>query len=429
MKQNGNVSPAVALGELYPAAELAEQKVRYEKLLGRFHSMFGDTAARLFSVPGRSELCGNHTDHNHGCVLACSVDLDIIAAAAPSGDDRVVVASEGFEPDVVELNVTEPLPEERGRSVSLVRGVIARLREQGYQVEGFRATTASRVLKGSGLSSSAAYEVTVAQIISSLFNDGKIDALTMAKAAQYAERDYFGKPCGLMDQTACAEGGIVAIDFEDTDSPIVERIGFDFVKTGYWLCIVDTAGSHADLTEDYAAIQSEMRAVAQKLGHSVLRECDEQEFWAALPALREELGDRAVLRAIHFFSDNDRVARQVDALRKNDFSTFLSLVVESGRSSALQLQNSYSIKNPRQQGVPLALCLAQRLLSGSGAWRVHGGGFGGTIQAFVPERLLVPFAREMNRVFGPNATYQLSVRSIGPCEIAAQGAEPLRKER
>lgn len=393
---------------------LAAERERYGRILEGYRRFFGDgDGLRLFSVPGRSEVGGNHTDHNHGCVLACSVNLDIIAVARKTGGNTVTVRSEGFEPDIVELNETAPVEGEKGISQALVRGVCARLKELGFAVGGFTAYTSSNVLKGSGLSSSAAYEVMVANMISHLFNGGEISPVVMAQAAQYAENKYFGKPCGLMDQTACAVGGFVAIDFRDPNVPQIDKIEFDFAKTRHTLCIVDTAGDHADLTEDYADIRRDMRAAAQTMGKRYLRDCDDAAFVRELPQIREQAGDRAVLRALHFFAENDRVLRLEQALRDGDFDAFKEFIVASGRSSFMYLQNSHSARNPQHQGVPLALMLAERMLAGRGAWRVHGGGFAGTIQAFVPDDMLEAFAQEMNRVFGPNATYRLMIRPVG----------------
>lgn len=390
------------------------QKDRYVKAAKEFSSIFGDTeGARLLSVPGRSEIGGNHTDHNHGRVLACAVNLDIIAVAAPNGTNKVCIASEGFEPDTVSLDELEPSKEEYGRSSSLIRGVCARLKSLGYKVEGFNAYTTSNVLKGSGLSSSAAFEVMTSNIISNLFNNGTIDHVLMAKTGQYAECEYFGKPCGLMDQTACAVGGFVAIDFKDTEKPVIEKIDFDFGSTGYDLCIVDTAGDHANLSDDYAAIRSEMSSVAKYLGHENLRECSEGDFVSKMPEIRKELGDRAVLRAIHFFGDNERALKEAQVLKADDFKTFLNYVIESGKSSYMYLQNIYSISYPENQGLALALAIAEKILDKDGAWRVHGGGFAGTIQAFVPHDSFNEFAKEMNRVFGENACQKLSVNPAG----------------
>lgn len=396
---------------------LSAEKERYARILAGYRRYFGEgQGLHLFSVPGRSEVGGNHTDHNHGRVLACSVNLDIIAAARVTGGQTVTVRSEGFEPDVVELSADGSLPPveaEKGASQALVRGVCARLQALGYKVGGFTAYTSSNVLKGSGLSSSAAYEVMIANIVSHLFNGGSISPVVMAQAAQYAENHYFGKPCGLMDQTACAVGGFVAIDFNDPDHPAIEQIAFDFAQTRHTLCIVDTAGDHADLTEDYADIRRDMRAAAETMGRHYLRECSEEAFMHDLPRIRRQAGDRAVLRAMHFFAENERVLKLEKALRGGDFDAFKERIIESGRSSFMYLQNSHSARSPQSQGVPLALLLAERMLAGRGAWRVHGGGFAGTIQAFVPDDLLKPFTQEMNRVFGANATYRLMIRPVG----------------
>jgi galactokinase len=395
-------------------ASVKAQKERYENTVESFKSTFGDCDdLHLLSVPGRSEVGGNHTDHNHGRVLACAVDLDIIAVAAANSTDTVRIKSQGFETDTVNLDELEASTEENGSSVALIRGVTARLKELGYKIGGFDVYTTSNVLKGSGLSSSAAFEVMTANIISHLYNQGEIDPVVMAQAGQFSECEYFGKPCGLMDQTACAVGGFITIDFAETNTPIIERVDFDFAKTGYNLCIVDTAGDHADLSDDYASIRYEMADVAKFLGFEYLRQCDEADFYFQIPKIREKLGDRAVLRALHFFGDNARVLDEVAALKSEDFVAFLQFINASGRSSYMYLQNIYSLKNPNSQGLGLALALAEKLLSGGGAWRVHGGGFAGTIQAFVPQNRFEVFSDTMNRAFGENACHKLSVRSVG----------------
>lgn len=406
---------------LYGADEKALhfQKQRYIKCIEEFCGQFGEGGElRLLSVPGRSEVGGNHTDHNHGRVLACAVDLDIIAVVRANDSGEIRVKSEGFDMDVVELDKLLPQPDEKFRSAAFIRGVTARLKELGYNVgNGFDAYTTSRVLKGSGLSSSAAFEVMIAAVISHLYNGGKIDPVVMAQAGQYAEREFFGKPCGLMDQTACAVGGFITIDFADTSKPVIEKLAFDFGKTGYTLCIVDTAGNHSDLNDDYAAIQAEMKQVAKLLGHDTLRDCDEKKFFEKLPVIRQQAGDRAVLRAMHFFGDNARVLEQTKALKNGNFEEFKNLVIASGRSSFMYLQNCYSVKNPREKGLCVALALAEKLLSGTGAWRVHGGGFAGTIQAFVPNDQLEDFIGTMNAVFGANTCYPLLVRPVGAYAI------------
>lgn len=416
---NGRSAKLVShLQEIYGGdkGRIEFEKSRYAKLVKDFSGYFGDNGIdglRLLSVPGRSEVGGNHTDHNHGKVLACSVDLDIIAAAVKTDDDLVTVKSEGFDADVIDLGALEPHAEETGHSASLVRGICHRLKELGFKVGGFNAYTTSRVLKGSGLSSSAAFEVMVVNIISHLFNGGGIDALTMAKISQYAENEYFGKPCGLMDQTACAVGGFVAIDFKDPENPVLEKVNFDFAKTGHTLCIVDTAGSHSDLTADYAAIRSEMLGVAQFFGKENLRECDEDVFYKHIAEIRQKLGDRSVLRAMHFFEENHRVEKLAAALKAGNFEKFLWVIKESGRSSFMYLQNCYAIKAPESQGIPLALALSEKLLGSAGAFRVHGGGFAGTIQVFVPDEKLAGFTAAMSRVFGETSCHLLKVRPVG----------------
>lgn len=400
-------------GMLY-GGEMEKQKQRCRKAAEDFKSTFGDNGGlRLFSVPGRSEVGGNHTDHNNGRVLACAVDLDIIAAAAPTGGNIIRIKSEGFDIDVVNLDNLLPVESEKGGSAALIRGVAAHLKSLGYKIGGFDAYTTSNVLKGSGLSSSAAFEVMAANIISHLYNGGAIGPVVMAQASQYAECGYFGKPCGLMDQTACAVGGFIAIDFKNTEEPVIEKLDFDFAKTGYTLCIVDTAGNHADLSGDYAAIRYEMASVARFLGHETLRGCDESDFYSKLAQIREKFGDRAALRAIHFFGDNARVLDEVSALKANDFRAFLNCVIESGRSSYMYLQNIFSPSDPIHQGLALALSLAEKQLDGAGAWRVHGGGFAGTIQAFVPQDKLESFTSVMDGVFGKDSCYKLTVRQAG----------------
>lgn len=390
------------------------QKERYCRAVNGYIETFGDSdGLRLLSVPGRSEVGGNHTDHNNGRVLACAVNLDIIAVACPNGSNTIRVKSEGFDIDIVDLDNLSPVESEKGHSSALIRGVAARLKSLGYKIGGFDAYTTSNVLKGSGLSSSAAFEVMIGNMISCLYNGGRIDPVALAQTGQYAECEFFGKPCGLMDQTACAVGGFITIDFKDTEHPVIEKLDFDFSKTGYSLCIVDTAGNHADLSDDYAAIRYEMASVASFLGHKVLRECDENEFYKNLRQIREKLGDRAALRAIHFFGDNARVLDEVAALKRGDFKAFLDYVIASGRSSNMYLQNIFSLSDPKSQGLGLALALCEKELAGVGAWRVHGGGFAGTIQAFVPQDKLESFTGTINGVFGENACYKLTVRPVG----------------
>lgn len=391
---------------------------RYAALADEFARLYdGERDIRLFSAPGRTEVGGNHTDHNHGKVLAAGIDLDAVAAAAVNSENIVRVKSAGYSMDVVDLSDLSVQENETGHSPALVRGMCQGFLNYGYKIGGFDAATASRVLSGSGLSSSAAYEVLVGTMLNYLYNDGAVDAVTIAKIAQYAENEYFGKPCGLMDQTACSVGSFVTIDFEDPKVPIIEEVKFDFASCGHALCIVDTKGNHSDLTDEYGFIRSEMESVAQYFGKSVLREVSEAEFYGEIAEVRKKVGDRAVLRAMHFYADNARVEKEVSALRAGDFEAFKQYILESGSSSYMYNQNVFSVKKPTDQPVSLALAVSERVLRGKGAWRVHGGGFAGTIQAFVPLELLDAYKSEMERIFGEGACYVLSIRPVGGTEI------------
>ena len=391
---------------------------RYAALADEFARLYdGERDIRLFSAPGRTEVGGNHTDHNHGKVLAAGIDLDAVAAAAVNSENIVRVKSAGYSMDVVDLSDLSVQENETGHSPALVRGMCQGFLNYGYKIGGFDAATASRVLSGSGLSSSAAYEVLVGTMLNYLYNDGAVDAVTIAKIAQYAENEYFGKPCGLMDQTACSVGSFVTIDFEDPKVPIIEEVKFDFASCGHALCIVDTKGNHSDLTDEYGFIRSEMESVAQYFGKSVLREVSEAEFYGEIAEVRKKVGDRAVLRAMHFYADNARVEKEVSALRAGDFEAFKQYILESGSSSYMYNQNVFSVKKPTDQPVSLALAVSERVLRGKGAWRVHGGGFAGTIQAFVPLELLDAYKSEMERIFGEGSCYVLSIRPVGGTEI------------
>ncbi len=395
-----------------------EQRARYAALAETFASLYNaDRDVRLFSAPGRTEVGGNHTDHNHGRVLAAGINLDAAAAAAKNDENIVRVKSAGYDMDVVDLSDLSVHKNERGHSPALVRGMCQGFLNHGYKIGGFDAATVSQVLSGSGLSSSAAYEVLVGVMLNALYNDGAADAVTIAKIAQYAENEYFGKPCGLMDQTACAVGSFVTIDFADPKNPAIEEVKFDFAACSHALCIVDTKGSHSDLTDEYAYIREEMESVAQCFGKTVLREVPEADFYAALPSLRKKVGDRAILRAMHFYADNARVLKEVAALRAGDFESFKQYIRESGFSSFMYNQNVFSVKKPQEQPVALALAVSQQVLEGRGAWRVHGGGFAGTIQAFVPLDLLDAYKSAMESVFGTGTCYVLSIRPVGGVEI------------
>ena len=372
---------------------------------------------RFFSAPGRTEVGGNHTDHNNGKVLAAAVNLDAIAAVSKRDDGIICVNSAGYSPITVDSADHEIKDNEAGKSDALIRGVCARFKELGYKYGGFNASVTSRVLSGSGLSSSAAYEVLIGTILNYLYNDGKISAVEIAQISQYAENVYFKKPCGLMDQTACSVGGFVQIDFEDTSKPVINKVDFDIAKHGYILCIVDTGGNHADLTGDYASIRLEMNSVAEYFGKNVLRQVDEKEVFENIGEIRKKTGDRAIERAIHFYNENKRVEKLAKALSDGNFDEFKNIIIESGKSSYMYNQNCFTLSNPDEQPVALALCICEELLKDKGAYRVHGGGFAGTIQAFVPETEAEGFVSSMRKVFGENSCYILKVRSHGGCEI------------
>ncbi len=397
--------------------ELKMQADNYTNLITRFKSTFGKDDAELFSSPGRTEIGGNHTDHNMGRVLAGSVSLDNIAVASRNNSDIIRVESSGYPSFEVDVTDTAPKEDERFQSASLVRGIVAGLKKAGYSCGGFDVSIEGRVPKGSGLSSSASFEVLIGAIINALFNGSKLDPVQNAIIGQYAENNYFGKPCGLMDQTACAVGGLIAIDFKDPGSPLVKKIDFDFTSTGYSLVITDTGDDHADLHNDYASLPAEMKSVAEALGAKVLREVTLKDIIRALPELRAKTGDRAILRAYHYQGDNLRVEDQVKALEKGDFESFLRMVTESGYSSFMYNQNIYSPRMIERQSVALSLALSEMILKVKGAWRVHGGGFAGTIQAFVPGELLDEYLYNMQQVFGKDSCHNLFIRKEGAMKL------------
>lgn len=397
---------------------LKKQRERYVRVIREFQRLYPErTDVDLFSTPGRTEVGGNHTDHNGGRVLAAAVDLDVLAAAAPNGSSIIRLQSEGYP--LIELDTAElsPMESEKYTSAGLIRGVAARMRELGFAVGGFDAYVTSDVLKGSGLSSSAAFEVEIATILSNFFNGGSLDDILNAQISQYSENNYFGKPCGLMDQTTCAVGGLVTIDFKDFTHPIVEKVDFDFSQSGYVMAIVDTGGSHADLNDDYAALEHEMKSVARAFGGQVLREFSAEKVLKKIAFLRGAVSDRAILRALHFYSDDRRVVEQVSALRSGDFEKFLWLITDSGYSSWMLCQNCYSCKAVHEQGVSVALAVSESILRGRGAWRVHGGGFAGTIQAFVPESLSGRYVEAMQAIFGAGSCHELMIRPKGTMKI------------
>jgi len=403
--------------ELYgPAAEFAPK--RYEDIYNLFVKQYGEgEGIRIFSAPGRSEIGGNHTDHNFGRVLAAAVSVDTVAFVRPRTDGVIRMCSEGYHKEfVIDLNDLSVQPKEEGTTQALIRGVAARMKELGYEIGGFEGYASSTVLRGSGLSSSAAFEVLVGAILEGLYNGGVGDAVKRAQISQYAENVYFGKPCGLMDQSASSVGGLITIDFADPEQPIVQKVPFDFSTTDFNLVVVNTGGSHADLTDEYAAIRVEMEQVAGFFGKKVLRQVDEEQFYAQIPELAKQLSHRHILRSMHFYNDNRRVGAQVEALSHGDLEGFLSMIVESGESSWKLLQNCY-VGGSKEQGLTLALALSEKMLKGRGAWRVHGGGFAGTIQAFVPHAALDEYVAVMDAIYGQGATTVLSIRNYGAIEV------------
>ena len=413
--ENGGLDSRFAA--LYGESAVAAQRERYTDAVREFSSLFGaDREVRLFSVPGRSEISGNHTDHNRGCVIAAAVDLDIIAVASANGDGKVTVKSKGFPADTVDCHPGEPDEKLFYTSGSLLSGVCAGFEKRGYRVGGYDAYTTSNVLKGSGISSSAAFEVMIGTVMNHLYNDAVITAPVIAEIAQYAENVYFGKPSGLMDQTACAVGGFSFIDFADPKAAKIEKLGFDLSRAGYSLCITNTGGNHADLNDDYASVPAEMKAVAEEFGRGVLRGLTVKELLARAGELREKVGDRAILRAFHFIRENERFMGQAEALKRGDIGSFLRGVRASGESSFMYLQNVYTTKNVREQGLSLALAVTDYALSGTertSAWRVHGGGFAGTVQAFVPDENVDGYKSGMEAVVGAGSCAVLKVRPEG----------------
>ncbi len=419
MLMNGDLDEKLSYLYACPMEKAPVYRNRLIDAIEKFEELFGvSREISIFSAPGRTEIGGNHTDHQLGRVLAASVNMDVIAVVSKNDSQVIRVKSQGYPQDDVDISSLALVEEEKNTSASLIRGMCARFRQLGYAVGGFDAYTTSNVLQGSGLSSSAAFEVFLGTAMNALFCGGKETALSIAQISQYTENVYFGKPSGLMDQSASSIGGFITIDFENKESPKVEKIDFDFAHCGYTLCIIDTHGSHANLTPDYAAIPAEMKKVAAFFGKEVLRQVPEADFYANLPQVRKAAGDRAILRAIHFYGDNQRVLHQVDALKANDFDLFKQLVIESGASSYEYLQNVFSSAYPQEQGVSITLALCERFLRDrGGAWRVHGGGFAGTVQTFVPADYVETFRSKMDAVLGEGSCHLLSIRPEGGAQI------------
>ena len=396
-----------------PATTLILEEAKKNALNAGFAAAFGGAPTCYCSAPGRTEIGGNHTDHQRGRVLAAAVNLDTIAAVRANGTDTIRILSKGYPLCEVKVTELEPVASEINSTPALVRGTAARFAQLGCKVGGFDAYCESTVLPGSGLSSSAAFEVLIGTIINGLFFENKVTAPEIAQIGQYAENVFFGKPCGLMDQTASAVGNLVTIDFFEKENPVIKPVAFDFASCGHALCIIDSGADHADLTDEYAAVPGEMKAVAAFFGKEVLTEMDEAEFFAAIPEVRKACGDRAVMRAIHFYQENARVPQQVAALEKGDFDAFLGLVKQSGYSSYMYLQNVIPAGYKQHQDVAVALALCEHYLRGRGAYRVHGGGFAGTVQAFVPMDLLDSFRAGIDAALGEGACHVLSIRPQG----------------
>ncbi len=407
----------ISFSALYQDVEKA--KHRYAAACDSFVKIFGERDnLKIISAPGRTEVGGNHTDHQHGRVLAGSVDLDIIGIVSANNDGIVRIKSEGFPQDNININELDAKDSELGRAASLVRGVINYCKEAGYIVSGFDAYTTNNVMRGSGLSSSAAFEVFIGSVVNFLFNDGSISPVDIAKIGQKAESIYFGKPCGLLDQSASALGGFTAIDFKDTANPIVEQVNFDLESHGYSLCVVNTGGSHANLTQDYADITLECKAVSEFFGERYLRDVDKEDFYNKIADVKEKCGDRAVLRAIHFFNEDERAELEKKALLNNDFDSFLKLINDSGNSSFKFLQNVYSNANVQEQGISLGIALTEQFLyDKKGACRVHGGGFAGTVQCFLPTEFINEYKTFIEGAFGAGSCYILKIRPFGGYEL------------
>ena len=424
MKTEGMIK-AIEHGELddrlldiyVDAAKLAYQKERYVKAIKKFESHYGAGEAELFSAPGRSEVGGNHTDHQHGEVLAASINLDTIGVVRATDDQQIRIISDDYDEVVISLDDVEAKEEEKETTKALIKGVVAGFAEGGHQVGGFCAYATSDVLIGAGLSSSAAFETLIGTILSGLYNEMSVSAVEIAMIGQYAENVYFGKPCGLMDQMACSVGNLVHIDFENPKNPKVEKLDFNMSEHGYSLCITDTKGSHADLTDEYAAVPKEMKAVANYFGKEVLRDVTYDEVVKEIALLRRTFGDRSVMRAMHFLCENERVAKEVKALKSGDMNQFLENVKASGDSSYKYLQNVYSNHDVQHQNVSVALMMSDILLETEGVSRVHGGGFAGTIQAFVKNDFVKTYKEQMDHIFGEGSCKDLRIRKYGGMKV------------
>ena len=404
--------------ELYIDEEqLDYQRKRYMNAVRKYEMIFDMNEIFIYSAPGRSEIGGNHTDHQHGEVVAAALNVDAIAVVGKIEAEKICIYSEGYKQFTISLDDLEVKKEEKGKTEALVRGILFQLKEKGYTIGGFQAYITSDVLVGAGLSSSAAFETLIGTIVSGLYNEMSISAVEIAMAGHYAENLYFGKPCGMMDQMACSFGNLIHIDFENVQKPLVEKIDCDFEKSGYSLCITDTKSSHEDCTPEYAAVPREMKAVAGVFGKEVLRGVEKEELLQNIFKVRAESGDRAALRAIHFMMENERVKKETEALKMGDFDTFLQIVKASGDSSFKYLQNVYMNQDIEHQNVSIALALSDVILGEDGISRVHGGGFAGTIQAFVKNEAVEKYQKYMDEVFGSDACHVYQIRRYGGVKV------------
>ena len=411
--QNGDLDDAIK--ELYVTDDASCQRERYMSVINGYADIFGDAEElALFSAPGRTEIGGNHTDHQHGCIIAGSVNLDVIAAVSFNNENIVRIKSKGYPMDEVSLDDLEIHKEEYDKAISLIRGVLKKISSMGYEIKGFNAYTESNVMKGSGLSSSAAFEVLVGTIVNNLCANNEISPVEIAKIGQFAENVYYNKPSGLLDQMASSVGAVVAVDFKDNDAPVVRKVDFNLSDYNHSLCIIDSGADHADLTHEYAAVTEEMRLVSEFFGKKFLREVSKSDFMANLKDIRKAVNnDRAILRAIHYFNDSDRAVAETEAVENGDFAEFCKLNRESGRSSFMYLQNVYASSMPKSQAVSLTLALCDEILGDKGSFRVHGGGFAGTVQAFVPNDMVDEFKSKIEAVLGEGMCHILSIRPVG----------------
>ena len=411
--QSGNLDDAIK--ELYVTDDAACQRERYMSVINGYADIFGDAEElALLSAPGRTEIGGNHTDHQHGCIIAGSVNLDVIAAVSFNNENIVRIKSKGYPMDEVSLDDLEIHKEEYDKAISLIRGVLKKISSMGYEIKGFNAYTESNVMKGSGLSSSAAFEVLIGTIVNNLCANNEISPVEIAKIGQFAENVYYNKPSGLLDQMASSVGAVVAVDFKDNDAPVVRKVDFNLSDYDHSLCIIDSGADHADLTHEYAAVTEEMRLVSEFFGKKFLRDVSKSDFMANLKDIRKSVNnDRAILRAIHYFNDSDRAVAETEAVEKGDFAEFCKLNRESGRSSFMYLQNVYASSMPKSQAVSLTLALCDEILGDKGSFRVHGGGFAGTVQAFVPNDMVDEFKSKIEAVLGEGMCHILSIRPVG----------------